>query len=547
MKSDIQWLLDRWQLPAAAIPAVEALLQAEDNGSTAVTIDPNSAKILQEVFTHNNAPLRVMELDDCHYLQATTHQLKETAIRECLLKAANSDPLPLPYEFESVCKQLFPAASAEDPQLQALRKAWERPICCITGGPGTGKTYTLARILALFEQVKQSDSDSPYPYFLCAPTGKAAQRMRDAMIECLNSMQADLSEGSRQHLSDAANNASTLHRLLGYNPATMACRLKRLPEHAVVVVDECSMLDLNLWHALLSKLPTHHYHLILLGDPQQLESIGLGDILNSFFKVVKDPSHPLQPQLQRIHTELTSSYRFRGQPALAALADTLRTGDSAKALELLAQHTDPAAPGGLYWQAMAGSGLTIDELASEVKQRISAIALAADPESVIKAMRNAAILSAHNNDWNGTRGLNRQINAYVAKLGNFRNQPIIINTNDPETGLRNGTVGILHNNEQGQRLAWFPKTDGSLQSFPLSRLPDYQPAWAITIHRSQGSEYDTVCVMLPQAESPLANRALLYTAITRARKKVYLYGSADAIDKAIRTQSTRLSLIFRRE
>ncbi len=539
MNSDIQWFVDCWGLPETAIPAVEALLLAEENGSTAVEIDAATAEVLRAVYPEENAPLRVVEIAGQPYLQATATFRKEAAIRERFLAAAKAEPQLLPEDFNEWSEKLF-SDSVDEHQVAALRLAWERPLCCITGGPGSGKTYTLARILALFVLSKKSISS----LLLCAPTGKAAQRMRDAIKESLDRLQDHLPSEAIERLKNAADNATTLHRLIGYNPVKMECRLKEFPQHSVVVVDESSMLDLNMWHALFQRLPEINGRLILLGDPQQLESIGPGEVLTSFFNAVNEGLKPHGPRLKKLHVHLSGSHRSKDRRALQELDLAMRIGDPEKAVVLLREQTDPAAPQGLYWHEVESAGFEVDELPLRIKERLRDIAFAPDPETAMDAIQRVCLLSAHNNDWMGVGALNRQIISWLTQLETCRNRPIIIKTNDAETGLRNGTVGLLHTDHSGEITSWFPETGGGLQPFPLSRLPDYQPAWAITIHRAQGSEYDDVCVMLPPAESRLTKRALLYTAVTRARKAVYLYGSADGIEKAIRTPSSRKSLIF---
>jgi exodeoxyribonuclease V alpha subunit len=542
MNPNIQWLIDKWQLPKIAIPPLEALISSEANGSTAVALSTASAEAIQPTLVQQPfVPVCVVTVDNHAFLQSRANRQKEISIREHLLAAANCHPSPLPPHFDDWCSKLFPDANPHDPQLSALKKAWERPICCITGGPGTGKTYTLARILAFFASMDYPSS----AIFLCAPTGKAAQRMRESMTACLKAIRLSLSDEVISKLQEVANNACTLHHLLGYHPDKMQCTRQCLPDNTILVVDECSMLDLNMWDVLLKKLPAKDFRLLLLGDPEQLESIGMGDVLNRFYCAAQDAGNPFGSSLRKIHVNLLHSHRFANRPALAELALTLRNGDSQKVLALLSQQTQPDAPGGVYWHPLnAAIPFKPEVLTPMVHNRLRQIATADSPLLAIEAIQRACILAAHNNDWIGTRALNRQLDTAIQLLGDTRNQPIIINQNDPETGLRNGTIGVIHKTATHQRLAWFQNAAGDLQSFPVSRLPEHSPAWAITIHRAQGSEYDDVTLLLPFADSPLATRALLYTAITRARNNVYIYGTSEAIAKAVATKSNRLSLIF---
>ena len=171
------------------------------------------------------------------------------------------------------------------------------------------------------------------------------------------------------------------------------------------------------------------------------------------------------------------------------------------------------------------------------------VATAETPQDALDALGGVCILTAQREYFVGSMATSREIEAFFSLRKDSRNHPVIINRNDPETGLRNGTVGIIHSPHDGKRLAYFPTGDGSLKEFPLSKLPDYSPAWAITIHRSQGSEYDDVLVILPREESPMATRELLYTAITRARKNVCVAGDLGSVKKAARTSSNRTTLL----
>jgi exodeoxyribonuclease V alpha subunit len=399
-------------------------------------------------------------------------------------------------------------------------------LTVITGGPGTGKTYTLARILALLID----GGIDPEFIQLTAPTGKAADRMKEAVNEASNGLE----DGLRAKLEATSGSSRTIHALLGHNPGKNSCTYHaghRLPRK-VLIVDECSMIDTLLWRALLEALPDD-VRLILLGDPNQLESVGRGNVFSEIAA-----SEALKPA--RVH--LTQSRRFADRPAIAQLALAIEERKEGEALDLLAKNQDPACPDGLFWSESTGISQILKNLPPAVLEAMQAVAFAPTPEAALQSLNNVRILTSHRIQATGGDSLGSEIEKILSGQNpgqKIRNRPIIINRNDPETGLRNGEVGIVHSDGDGLNVHFDKQVTVS-----VSKLPEHTPAWTITIHRSQGSEYENVLVVLPKkSDSPLATRQLLYTAITRSKQSLFVYGPAEVIQKAIKSPLNRTTLL----
>ena len=542
---EIQWLVDRWELPlkGTAIEQVELLLQAEAEGSTAVALPAGVIDWGEAAAKDPGAPL---VLCDGHLQSLRCYKAEAIVARRLadLVDSMKENLLaPVAEDASDAVAGLFPDARQDSAQVQAARTALARRLTVITGGPGTGKTYTLARILALL--IADEENIRPELIRLAAPTGKAADRMKQSVMDTSNQL-VGVSWGQGPALQRIGAQSSTLHSLLGYNPSTGKCRHNAqspLPCQ-VLIVDECSMVDLHLWKALMDALPTDA-RLILVGDPLQLQSVGQGNVFGDLVNHARDEGSPFYGSLVR----LTESWRFQDQPGICELAEALERSDS-NAVEELLRGANEKPERGLIWLETGGKKLSYDKYPEAIRAAVEAVARAGSPLDALAALDSVCILTAHRGAFVGADAVGTAVNKEIAtrKIGPGRdrlpNQPVIIKVNDPETGLRNGVVGLLHTDTTGKRRVWFKsRHSAEAQDYPVGALPEHGSAWAITIHRSQGSEYDDVLVILPREESPLTTRELLYTAITRAKKRVYIAGTIEAVRKAVETPAKRTTLL----
>ena len=545
---EIDLLLRRWALPPERVPDLLGLLAAQAEGGTAcplpaaTPVDP--AAWGQAVVTDPAipAPLLLRRHAGVTYLQSWRYHGAEQAIA-AQLQARATQPAPRLGRPAAEWLAALGSDQVNDLQGRAITCALQHTLALITGGPGTGKTHTLARLLALL----LADQPGHRPVIrLAAPTGKAAERMRQAIVAAATRLPASLPADTAEHLTAAAATACTLHTLLGFNPITERCRHN---EHTplrcdVLIVDECSMVDTLLWHALLRALPPAT-RLILLGDPHQLESVAAGDVLGALVRHAR--RHPAAA-LASVWVELRESQRFKHRADIGALAHAIVTFDASTAVALLQARRapDPGADG-LVWLGEHNGRFSWEILAPAVREAIAVVADATQPATALAALDHVRLLTAHREHLLGAAGVNAAIDRQLRQrpgLVRPPNEPIIINHNDAETGLTNGSVGVIMNDAAG-RAAFFPAADSQTapRRFPLGQLPDYSPAWALTIHRAQGSEFDHVVVILPTESSPLATRELIYTAITRAKHQVYLWGSTTTVIAALSERALRCTLL----
>lgn len=560
-RPELELLVRRWNLPEERRASVLELLAAHDKGSTACPLptdaptDPSSwgaaAQLLPKPDLGRSitpTPLLLCRDGDVTYLQSWRFFQAESTIAAQLLARATRRA-PSLTKTPSDLLSLLGDSEINTRQREAIARALGKSLAIITGGPGTGKTHTLARLLALL----LIDQPTARPIIrLAAPTGKAADRMRDAIKLAITGLGERFASIAGE-LSRASTGACTLHTLLGFNPGTGRCRYnEETPLRCdVLIVDECSMVDTLQWRSLLTAL-SPATRLILLGDPNQLESVEAGDVLGT---LVRSGSNGQPSPLEPVWVELTESMRFNKRVAIGELASAVvhRKIHEAKALlerNRLMADLDVAPPHGLVWLGDHQNRFRWEPLPNVVRQALAAVGSAETAEAGLAALDCVRVLTAHREHGMGAAGLNAAIQKHLEKeFGPTRkpNQPIIINRNDPETGLKNGSVGLLMDCN-GVRTAFFPGAAGGLKitQFIISRLPDYSPAWAMTIHRSQGSEFKHVVVVLPVETSPLATCELVYTAITRAQECVYVWGSLTTMEKALESRPRRGSLLEQR-
>jgi len=527
----IQLLRRRWGLPDAATPVLDRFFTSWAAGHTSLDLSDKEVDLLAQSTAVTNgrdgnspAPLvlRGTRLQSWRLDQAETRvaaRVRELAHEP--VAAGNTDD---PGASDDMT-QLFPDPAQRRAAVLGLR----RSFALVTGGPGTGKTTTAARLLALLAK-----REAGIRVALAAPTGKAAARLGEAIGQAARALDGPLAN-VRPRLERAAFQARTLHRLLRWHPRTDRCGFHAgnpLP-YDLVVVDEASMLDLVLWDRLLSALGCGT-RLVVLGDHRQLESVQPGRVLAEMIVAAADGGGG---PLANCHVELVHNYRFESHPGISRLATAIRNYDGDAAIQIL---TNEDYRGELIHYPSA----QVDEAIEQVWPQVMAVVHASDPEEALAAMARVRILCALRRGPYGVEGVNARVESRLRQAGLpagewAHGRPVLVTANDPHTGLFNGDVGVLLNGKDGRGItAWFsgPKEP---RSVPLAALPGHDTAWAMTVHRSQGSEFDSVLLVLPPQAHALSGPELLYTGVTRARSRILLAADEGALRAACQQRQAR--------
>jgi exodeoxyribonuclease V alpha subunit len=456
----------------------------------------------------------------------------------------------------------------DDRQRLATACAVLRRFAVVAGGPGTGKTTTVARIVALLAE-QAAAAGLPEPLVaLAAPTGKAAARLEEAVHE--EAARMDVDDAIRAQL--LAARASTLHRLLGWRPDSHSRfrhhRGNRLP-HDVVIVDETSMVSLSLMARLVEAVRPQA-RLVLVGDPGQLTSIEAGAVLGDI--VGPAPVRPLIGDETRERlAALTGSevaaddspagatigdgivvldrvYRFGG--AIAALAEAVRRGDADGAIEALR-----SGAGAVTWIEVDVADPGAREVLSPVRdgsvaaaRAVIDAARAGDARRALESLAAFRVLCAHRRGPHGVetwmdrieRWLAAEVEGFGAEGQWYVGRPLLVTENDYGLRLYNGDTGVVVAREAGRAGAAFERR-GEIVEFSPSRLSAVDTVYAMTVHKSQGSQFGAAAVLLPDATSQLLTRELLYTAVTRARERLILVGTEEVIRAAIARPVARAS------
>ena len=433
---------------------------------------------------------------------------------------------------------MLPARGTIDWQTAAVAAAVARPFAVLTGGPGTGKTTTVAKLLAVLLHLEPGQRIA-----LCAPTGKAAARLGEA----LRQRAAD-----QPHLAAVQDTIATrtLHRLLGYLPLDDAFRhgKDRTLPYDVVVVDEASMVDPALLAQLFEALRADA-RLVLVGDRDQLAAVAAGQVLGDLCRAaapergvgrhLADYVHAATGMELPVHTEapplgdavvaLRQNHRFAQQPGIGAFAVALAARDADAALAALHEgHGDlvcePVADAAL--QHLASAFLAAADAAAQVTTADGGDAFAAAAATALRHVWTSRVLCATRFGPTGAEAWNRRIEALLRERGHrtdeafYVGRPILVLQNDHQNQLWNGDLGVVVDRD-GQRGVVF-EAKGPPRFVPLLRLPTHTTAWAMTVHKAQGSEFDEVLLAMPDQPGPLWQAPLLYTGITRARRRAVL-------------------------
>ncbi|MCW2592118.1 MAG: recD [Mycobacterium sp.] len=419
-------------------------------------------------------------------------------------------------------ERLFPSGYEE--QRGAAEIALSQRVTVLTGGPGTGKTTTVARLLALF--AGQAGSGSRLRIALAAPTGKAAARLQEAV-----QLEIDKLELVDQRRL-AGLQATTLHRLLGSRPDTSSRfrhhRGNRLP-HDVIVVDETSMVSLTMMARLLEAVRPQS-RLLLVGDPDQLASVDAGAVLADLVDGLgASDGSPV--------VALQTSHRF-GE-SIGALAAAIRTGAADTALEVLRAGGDH-----IEWIDAADPAVPLRKVLLPQALALRQAAVLGDAGAALATLDEQRLLCAHRRGPYGVQHWNHQVERWLTESTGepiwsdwYAGRPVLVTANDYGLGLYNGDTGVTVAGQDGLRAAI--ATAGEPRAFATSRLPDLETMHAMTVHKSQGSQASEVTVLMPPVESRLLTRELFYTAVTRAKTMVRVVGSADEVRAAIERRAVR--------
>jgi exodeoxyribonuclease V alpha subunit len=443
-------------------------------------------------------------------------------------------------------------AEATGRQSQAAAAAVTHRWSVVAGGPGTGKTTTVARIVALIcEQAAAAGGSFPL-VALAAPTGKAAARLQESVHA--EAATLDVAPEIRDQL--LALRASTIHRLLGWRPGSNSRfrhdRNQRLA-HDVVVIDETSMVSLSLMARLIEALRSGA-RLILVGDPGQLASIEAGAVLGDIVGIGGDGGSRVGSDPPPEIVELDRVHRFGG--GIARLATAIRAGDGDAVIELLRAGAED-----VTWLdvdvAEHDALPAVSEPALAAARRTFEAARAGRARDALDALGSFRILCAHRRGPYGVATWTARMEGWLAaELADldpedrwYVGRPLLVNENDYELRLNNGDTGVVVSLGDGRVAAAFARGDETIEHSP-SRLGAVDTVYAMTVHKSQGSQFESAAVLLPSARagtvSRILTRELLYTAATRAQRRLILAGTEESVRAAVARPVARASGLGRR-
>ena len=524
-------------LPLPELARPEQLLGAEALQLTEAwpELAPWLAAVRASPLCDPRDPASPLVLDRGERLYLRRHYACERTLAEMLRARASRVVLTQEARVSARLQELFGSSDPSDLQRSAAELATQRALSVISGGPGTGKTSTVVKILAaVVEEALASGAAAPR-IALTAPTGKAAVRLQSAVLNAKQSLPC-----TPEVRAAIPETASTIHRLLAQTMLRDRSEVSIQPELLPVdllLVDEASMVNLELMAQLFAALP-EHARVIMLGDRDQLASVEAGAVLGDICAVAEHDASG-KSDLARCIVQLRHSYRYGAESGIGQLARAVQAGDAERALETL---EDPRYPDVSLREDDGRKPLDATAaLAGEVLAgyRPYLDALTKDPAGALRAFDGYRVLCAHRQGERGVVGLNREIARLLGRerlidltVGHFIGRPIMITENDYRTQLWNGDIGVVAR-EAGERYAYFLGADGALRRLGLGRLPPHESAFALSVHKSQGSEVDVVSLVLPSEPSRILSRELVYTALTRAKKRVVIHGSRDVLRSAI--------------
>lgn len=557
--------------PSAAeivIPFLSPLYEANQRGDVCLPINRDQQiKLLQATplvaRSGNAAPLII----DGERLYLGRHWLAEYQIAERLgVMSHTEDEVSVGLARQVICPFLNNISLA---QQHALALALRKRLLIISGGPGTGKTSTVVRLMAALQCLVRQCPNMQHTcvvsdltvtpalnIVMAAPTGKAAARLTEAINHHILALPDD--ENLRRCLPSTV---LTLHRLLGMRPGVPHCRYHSAYPLSldVLIVDEASMVDLELMACLVNALPPHA-RLVLLGDPQQLPSIEIGNVLAELCQQVvfsEDMSHWLQlvcgqrplgvnngrfEMLNDCVIQLTENHRFGAASGIAQLATAVQQGETKTVLSLF----DDLLTMDINW---GPSRTNLDKAVWQQWQPYFQ-SLTKGPENAFIAFSQFMLLAVSRGD---VHWFNEQLERLLSQLGVRRSDQIwypgravMVIENNYALNVFNGDIGLTLPTEEGLRV-FFPDNQGNgFRAFSPLRLPKTESAFAMTVHKSQGSEFGCVWLLLPEEDTPILTRELIYTALTRARQDFSVSGETSFLTGAIARREQRISGLYDR-
>ncbi|MGF1671654.1 MAG: exodeoxyribonuclease V subunit alpha, partial [Balneolaceae bacterium] len=516
-------------------------------------IDPNTIQdlparihpedLMQSGITGRPGEVKPFILDEENRLFTHKTYFHETDAARTLKKLSASIVQPeITPPIKNLINTLYPdSQNSREPDYQkaAAILSLYKKLIVLSGGPGTGKTTTITKILALHAKL----NGPGFSIALAAPTGKAAARMSEAITRTISVFNPD----AEQRVS-IPKKAMTLHRLLQpYNSTGLFPDMKDPLPYDLIVIDEASMMDLVMAQKLLKNIGENTM-LVLVGDRNQLASVEAGAVLGDLcikkgngltprlLKIIQndfpDFGIPAKPDQDSAMDDsviyLEKNFRFGSESGIGVFADTIKRGDGDGTVKILDDQ--------VYEDVQYGYLLTSAkdyESVFESLFQVFEMAAAESPEEALTHWQKSIWLTPHRYKYPGVVHLNREFEKYMAgkkrypvRDNLFDGKPVLITKNDYHLNLFNGDHGVIKTTN-GVKQACFMTAENAIRMVGVSRLTHYEPAWFWTVHKCQGSEFDKVHLLLPEGDSPVLSKELIYTAVTRARKQFLFHGDTN--------------------
>ncbi len=517
-----------WVMTAVALAS-----RALGNGHSRLPL-ARLADLFAEIDANRDAPI-LPPLDEWLAILAVSPWVFDAGAADATATAGRSD-FVLVLESDAISLRRY-----HDYECRLARALLQRAragsrLQLLTGGPGTGKTTQVARLMVEFSQsMSPSTSFSAAPrILLAAPTGKAASRLSESVRESL-AAQVDAGELDATIALSLPTQASTLHRMLGWQRGGGFRHDRDHPLPAdLVVVDEASMVDLPMMCKLVEAVAPDAL-LVLVGDRDQLPSVETGDVLAAMCEASEAAGSPLSS----CRTHLTHSHRQGEDVDVPELARLVRDGDAARAIDDLAQGNFR----GVSWHNEGDHGLH-DGLLAQALPAYRSLLDAPDVATALQRAREFRILCAVREGPSGSATINALVSRALDPLrggqGWFRGRLLLVTENSYRQQLFNGDIGIAWPDEQGEMRAWFDTDTGPRAWLPAA-IPAHESAFAMTVHKAQGSEFGVVAFVLPERGARVISRELIYTGLTRCRRGVTLWATEAVLREGIARRAQRWS------